>query len=146
MDDDSEVWEPELLESQLHGHDPENELPDHPLATTQLARGPKRLPVMWSRVISITQDEDEDVGVHSIVEDIQIIASLPRQPPGRRDGEWAPLFLPTTFARGHNDMTLEHYKLGERRLKTLGIEVSKLREKFREQALSLDRSEALDQG
>jgi hypothetical protein len=35
MSEDSEVWEPELLESQLHGHDPENELPDHPLARTQ---------------------------------------------------------------------------------------------------------------
>jgi hypothetical protein len=29
-------------------------------------------------------------------------------------------------------MTIEHYRLGERRLKTLGIEVSKLREKLRE--------------
>ena len=56
------------------------------------------------------------------------------------------MFLPTTYAREHTDMTLEHYKLGERRLKTLGIEVSKLREKLREQALSLDRGEAADQG
>ena len=109
MDDDSEVWEPELLESQLHGHDPENELPDHPLAKTQLARVPKKLPVMWSRVISITEDADEDIGVYSIVEDFEILASQPRQPPPRRDAEWAPLFLPTTYARGHTDITLEHY-------------------------------------
>jgi len=43
-------------------------------------------------------------------------------------------------------MTLAHYTLGEKRLKSLGIEVSKLREKLREQALSLDKSDALDQG
>jgi hypothetical protein len=43
-------------------------------------------------------------------------------------------------------MTFEHYSLGEKRLKSMGIEVSKLREKLREQALSLDKSEALDQG
>jgi hypothetical protein len=60
MSEDSGVWEPELLESQLHGHDPENELPDHPLATTQRARGPKWLPVMWSRVISIADDGDSN--------------------------------------------------------------------------------------
>jgi hypothetical protein len=124
MSDDSEVWEPELLESQLYGHDPENELPDHPLARTQQTRGPRRLPVMWSRVISIAEDGDEDIDIYSIVEDIQILASQSREPPPRRGADWAPLFLPTTYAREHTDMTLEHYRLGERRLKTLGIEVS----------------------
>jgi hypothetical protein len=43
-------------------------------------------------------------------------------------------------------MTFEHYSLGEKRLKSLGVEVSKLREKLREHALSLDKSEALDHG
>ena len=54
--------------------------------------------------------------------------------------------MPTTYAKDHPDMTLEQYKLGERRLKTLGIEVSKLREKLREQALAHDKSEARDHG
>ena len=111
-----------------------------------MTRGPKKLPVMWSRVISITEDADEDIGVYSIVEDIEILANQLRVPPPRRGADWAPLFLPTTFAREHIDMTLEHYRLGERRLKTLGIEVSKLREKLRQHALSLDKSEAHDQG
>jgi hypothetical protein len=78
MSDDSEVWEPELLESQLHGHDPENDLPEHPMATTQQVRGRKKLPVMWTRVISITDDADEEVGVYPIEEDIEILASQPR--------------------------------------------------------------------
>ena len=54
--------------------------------------------------------------------------------------------MPTAYAKEHNDMTLEHYKLGERRMKTLGIEVSKLRERLRDHALSLDKSEARDHG
>jgi hypothetical protein len=87
---------------------------------------------MWTRVISITKDADEDIGTYSIVEDIQILESQSREPPPRRGVEWAPLFLPTTYAREHIDMTIELYRLGERRLKTLGIEVSKLREKLRE--------------
>jgi hypothetical protein len=30
---------------------------------------------MWSRVISITDDADEDIGIFSIVKDIEILAS-----------------------------------------------------------------------
>jgi hypothetical protein len=87
---------------------------------------------MWTRVISIADDEDMDIDVYSIVEDIEILESQQREPPPRRGADWAPLFLPTSYSREHTDMTLEHYKLGERRLKTLGIEVSKLRERLRE--------------
>jgi hypothetical protein len=87
---------------------------------------------MLTRVISITDDTNEDIGIYSIVKDIEILESQAREPPPRRGADWAPLFLPTTYAREHTDMTLDHYMLGERRLKTLGIEVSKIREKLRE--------------
>jgi hypothetical protein len=33
---------------------------------------------MWTRVISISEDADEDIGVYTIAEDIEILASLPR--------------------------------------------------------------------
>jgi hypothetical protein len=33
---------------------------------------------MWSRVISITDDADEDIGIYSIVKDIEILASQHR--------------------------------------------------------------------
>ena len=41
---------------------------------------------------------------------------------------------------------MENYRLGEKRLRTLGIEVSKARERLREAALQCDKSYAFEQG
>ena len=41
---------------------------------------------------------------------------------------------------------MEQYKLGERRLKNLGVEVSYLREKLRRTALHLDKGTAINTG
>ena len=64
--------------------------------------------------------------------------------PQRRDIEWQPLFLPTAYAKEHLDITMDLYRLGEKRLKTLGIEVSKLREKLREAAMKRDKDVAFE--
>lgn len=71
-------------------------------------------------MISIEEDQDEDIGSYPIEEDYAAMTAMPRPPPPRRAGEWAPIFLPTEYAKAHNDITLEHYQLGEKRLKTLG--------------------------
>ena len=100
---------------------------------------------MWSRVISVSEDQDQDIGTYAIKEDYSAMTAMPRPPPPRRAGEWAPIFLPTEYAKAHNDITLEHYQLGERRLRTLGEEISKLRKRVREQALALDKAQAIEQ-
>ena len=70
MESDKSEWEPELLESHLVGHDPEGE-EFQVLAPAQPSkRGPKKLPIMWSRVISISEDDDQDIGVHNIEFDL----------------------------------------------------------------------------
>ena len=74
------------------------------------------------------------------------MTALPRPPPPRRGGEWAPLFLPTAYAKAHPDISQEQYRLGERRLKSLGEEISKHRQRMREQALNYDKADALNQG
>ena len=56
------------------------------------------------------------------------------------------MFLPTAYAKEHLDITMDLYRLGEKRLKTLGIEVSKLREKLREAAMKRDKDVAFEQG
>lgn len=94
----------------------------------------------------VSEDQDSEIGVYSIEEDYAAMIALPRPPPPRRAGEWAPIFLPTEYAKMHNDITLEHYQLGERRLKTMGQEVSKLRENLRKHALALDKAQAIEQG
>jgi hypothetical protein len=96
-------------------------------------------------VISISEDADSDLGSYSIEEDMQVMASIPRPPRARRAEEWAPLFLPTDYAKAHPDISLQDYRLGEKRLKTLGEEISKHRHRLREMALTHDKNFASDQ-
>ena len=146
MSEDSDSWEQELLESQLHGIDPENDPVMESADRVPTKRGPKKLPLMWSRVICIPQDSVLDVGSYELETDMAVFQNQPRLLPPRREIEWAPLFLPTTYAREHEDISLETYRLGEKRLRTLGVEVSKVREKLREAALLCDKSYAFEQG
>ena len=136
--DDSDNWEPELLESQLHGIDPENEVEGFGPPDIISKRGPKKLPIQWSRVISISEDADSDIGVFPIEEDTASMAEIPRPPPPRRAIQWQPLFLPTAYSKAHPDIGLEQYRLGERRLRILGEEISKHRKRLRDQALAYD--------
>lgn len=95
---------------------------------------------MWSRVISVSEDQDADIEVFTLEEDMKVMAALPKPPQARRGGEWQPLFLPTYYSKAHPDICLEQYRLGERRLKTLGEEITKHRKRMREIALTHDKS------
>ena len=135
MESQESEWEPELLESHLMGHDPEVEEYEIQPPVEKQRRGPKKLPLMWSRVISISEDGDEDIGVYNIEYDLVEMANKPKPPPPRRDAEWEPIYQPTSYSKSHPDISMETYAIGEKRLRTLGIEVSKLREDQRKLAL-----------
>ena len=109
-------------------------------------RGPKKLPIQWSRVISVSEDADADLGAFSIEEDMAEMSAIPRPPQARRGGEWQPLYLPTDYSKAHPDISLEHYRLGDRRMKTLGEEITKHRKRMRECALAHDKALAHDHG
>jgi hypothetical protein len=145
MSQDSEHWEPELLESHLHGHDPEVEEYEIQPPVEKAKRGPKKLPLMWSRVISVSGDADEDIGVYNIEFDLLEQLTKPKPPPPRRGAEWEPIYQPTSYSKAHPDISMEAYTVGEKRLRSLGIEVSKLREDLRKVALLQARKEAHEQ-
>jgi hypothetical protein len=144
MSEDSDVWEPELLESHLLGHDPEVEEYQIQPPVEKSKRGPKKLPLMWSRVISISEDTDEDIGIFNIEYDLLELLTKPKPPPPRRDAEWAPIYQPTSYSKSHPDISMVAYTIGEKRLRSLGIEVSKLREELRKLALQQAKREAQD--
>ena len=145
MSHDSDSWEPELLESQLHGIDPENDTGEVQVQEPPAQRGRRALPIMWSRVILISEDQDADIGVHEIARDLAAVATLPRPPPARRSGDWSPIFLPSEYSKAHPDISMQTYRLGERRLKTLGQEICAHRARIRSLALAYDKSMAQDQ-
>ena len=71
------------------------------------------------------------------------MAAIPRPPRPRRAEDWTPLFLPITYAKEHEDINLEDYRIGERRLRTLGEEISKHRKRLRDQAIAFDKDHAI---
>ena len=84
MDSDKSEWEPELLESHLVGHDPEGEEFEIQPSVQPKKRGPKPMPVQWSRVISISEDADEDIGGFNIEYELLELSHAARPPPQRR--------------------------------------------------------------
>ena len=82
------------MESCLVGHDPEEEQFEITLPEPKSKRGPKKLPVMWSRVISIREEDDEDIGVFNIEFDLLELQRRPKPLPKRRQDEWAPIYQP----------------------------------------------------
>ena len=57
-----------------------------------------------------------------------------------------PIFQSTAYAKEHPDLNLEAYRLGEKRLRMLGVEVSKLRAHLRKEALHQANAEAREHG
>jgi hypothetical protein len=58
MESESEDWEPELMESELVGHDPDDEHEEIEDIRVMKPRGRKKIPPLWSGLISIRYDEE----------------------------------------------------------------------------------------
>ena len=99
-------------------------------------RGRPPIPTMWTKVISLSHDDLEMIKVHDLATDLKMAPSLPGLPTGRRNKFWTPVFSPQMFVKEHEDVTLENYKLRERRLLNLGKQISQCRQKFRDAALA----------
>ena len=93
----------------------------------------------------MSEDVDAEVEIHPIEVDMQAMTALPRPPRPRRAEDWKPLFLPTQYSKDHPDICLEQYRLGEKRLQSLGEDITKHRKRLRENAMSFDKAMAAEQ-
>ena len=48
-----------------------NDIVEEAIIETKSLRGRKKIPLQWTRVISLSYDSDEELGVYSIEEDTQ---------------------------------------------------------------------------
>ncbi len=78
-------------------------------------------------MICFDQADIHSTKLHVIATDLQLAPFVPHEPSKRREKNWKPIFFSKEFVREHQDMILDTYCLGERRLKNLGIEVTKAR-------------------
>ena len=107
MESDSDNWEPELMESQLLGHDPDEDDQYIQENAPPKQRGPKKIPPLWSRLISIRHEDEIQLEGHIIQGDIDALSSIQRNPAPRRDLIWRPIFLPSAYAKEHPEISIQ---------------------------------------
>ena len=91
-----------------------------------------RIPERWTGVISLDDDNLKRINLREIATDLMLAPNLPGLSTKRRERNWALVFFAKDFVKEHTNITLENYELPQKKLKELGIEVSKAREKFKE--------------
>ena len=115
------------------------------------SRGRPRIPLRWTRMISINGDDLTKVRCFDLATDLLLDNAMDKAPMRRRgEIEWQPLFWPKQFVQQGHDHTLEGNKLSEAKLRALGKKITKMRTNLRETAAALPvipeyENEGLDQ-
>ena len=98
------------------------------LNSVKSKKGRPAIPDQWSRVISISADELEEVRVFELAPDMllssAVRATLSR---GKKAPEWKPLFNPDDYARRPRDMTVAGNTLSVEQLQQYGVRVTAAR-------------------
>ena len=98
------------------------------LNSVKSKRGRKKIEDQWSRIISISTDDLEQLNVFELAPDVLMSskakATLSR---GKRAPEWKPLFNPDLYTKSHSDMSLTGNELTEQQLQLYGEKVTAFR-------------------
>ena len=95
-------------------------------------RGRPRIQESWTRVISLQQDNLDQPRLHVVATDLLMASSYPYQDVDTSTEAWAPLFFSKHYIAEHDEITPENFELKSEELKRLGIQVSKLRARIRD--------------
>ena len=111
LNNDSDQSVNEIAEDRLWLHDPDGPSwvdIENPIAKPK-KRGPKKIPELWTRVVSISQDKPEDLEIHVISTDKETADERLYYPQHDRTGRqrWKLLFHPKQYSIEHEDMQLE---------------------------------------
>ena len=81
------------------------------------SRGAPFIPDAWTRVISMSHDELEDIRSYSIATDLSMASFLPISTGSYYQKKWSPHFLTEHFLEQHKELELEKYALSSEQLK-----------------------------
>ena len=98
-------------------------------------RAGRRLPDLWTRVISVRQSKVEDLKTFILHQDLEVAGSMVRPPLKRqREGDKEMVYWPDKELSGQTDLSLEKHTLKETKLKSYAKQISQIRSRLREQA------------
>ena len=81
----------------------------------------------WTRVISLNDNEAQEVQRYDLATDLLMASSLPGVPAQRMDGPWTPIFSPKDYLRSLPKEELEDCRLNATTLLKWGKEITKYR-------------------
>ena len=110
-------------------------LDDSNTSIVSKGRGRPKIPLKWSRVISLSDDNLTNLKVFELAPDLLIGGAMSKSNTrNRKEKKWKPIFWPDEYiTEGHN-MTLEGNKLSELQLKKQAVVATKARKLFRDRA------------
>ena len=90
------------------------------------------MPILWTRVISMRNDNLDDIKTHIVSQDIEVAERMVRPPLKRyRAGDGDQVFWPRDEFDGRKDLNLESNTLSEPKLRKYAQIISKLRQRLR---------------
>jgi len=95
---------------------------------------------MWTRVISFSTDNLQDLKVYPIATDLLVKEGYPKTRKRKGEPEWECFFSPKLYLELHPEPDLDRMRLTQDRLRRYGEQVSKIR------GWIIDRASALDTG
>jgi len=95
---------------------------------------------MWTRIISFSTDNLQDLKLYSIASDLLLKEGYPKTRKRKGDPDWECFFSPKIYLELHPSPELEKMRLSEDRLRRYGEQVSKIR------CWIIDRASAVDTG
>ena len=83
---------------------------------------------MWSRVISLSEDDLTDLKVFELAPDLLLGGAMQKiNTRGKSQKQWKPIFWPDDYLGEGHDMTLANNTLSEDQLKKYAFKVTKVR-------------------
>lgn len=126
----------------IDGDDDEEESLDKSVDSVKSKRGRPKVPEQWSRVISLSTDNLENLKTFDLAPDLllsnAVTATLTR---GKTQREWKPFFWPDDYIKEGHDMTVEANTLSQSQLERLGQRATLARKIQRERASAAIRGE-----
>jgi len=93
---------------------------------------------LWTRIVSLDQDDEIDIESHEIDEDILTIDDEPDDQPKKGKRQWKPYFYSKDFWETHPNKELDHYVIKHYDLFKLANKATSHRQMF------FDKAEAID--
>ena len=113
---------------------------------TETKKKTRKLPDLWTRVISMDSDDLVNMKMHPLATDLLLRAGFQKIRKKKGDPEWECFFSPKIYIEMHPNPDLDRMRLSEDRFKRYGEQVTRIRTWITERASEVDTGEKMDVG